>query len=235
MSFFQKNFQTPLWFKQKQAAMQSRRQFLKSAAGATAIATMSLPALSQDYADKMRDAKQTPEWQTLIAVQNHLLPSSASGPGAEEIQAFVYLYNIVHLQPTEQDEIEFIFNGVGWLNGYSQQQHSKNFIALTTDEKEQILRGISRSRAGENWLNTLLGYIFEAMLSPPAYGGNPNGIGWQWLEHKAGFPLPKAGQRYFEIPAGRSKGLASQTTARVTAENIIPVKHVSTQQKVKKA
>jgi gluconate 2-dehydrogenase gamma chain len=39
------------------------------------------------------------------------------------------------------------------------------------------------------------------MLSPPAYGGNPNGIGWQWLNHQPGFPLPEKGGRYYEIPS----------------------------------
>ena len=66
--------------------------------------------------------------------------------------------------------------------------------------EEEVLKGISKSRAGSNWLNTLLGYIFQAILSPPSYGGNPKGIGWHWLEHKAGFPLPAKGQRYFELP-----------------------------------
>jgi gluconate 2-dehydrogenase gamma chain len=74
------------------------------------------------------------------------------------------------------------------------------FVDLTHEQKEQILRGISQSVAGENWLTTLLGYLFEAMLAPPAYGGNPQGIGWQWLQHQAGFPLPEQGQRYWEIP-----------------------------------
>ena len=71
---------------------------------------------------------------------------------------------------------------------------------LTLQEKETILRAISKSRAGENWLSNLVGYIFEAMLSPPSYGGNPDGIGWQWLEHQAGFPLPPMGKRYYELP-----------------------------------
>ena len=56
----------------------------------------------------------------------------------------------------------------------------------------------------------LIGYIFEAMLAPPAYGGNPNGVGWQWLQHKAGYPLPKAGKRYYELPQ-RSRVQTSTT------------------------
>ena len=39
------------------------------------------------------------------------------------------------------------------------------------------------------------------MLAPPIYGGNPNGIGWQWLKHKPGFPLPEQGKRYYELSA----------------------------------
>jgi len=105
------------------------------------------------------------------------------------------------VQPTEQDEKDFIIKGVGWLNGYANSEKSANFASLTFADKEQLLRGISRSTAGQNWLNTLLGYIFQAMLAPPSYGGNPNGIGYQWLEHQAGFPLPKEGQRYFELPS----------------------------------
>ena len=104
------------------------------------------------------------------------------------------------VQPTEQDEKDFILKGVGWLNGYANSEKSADFAQLNFSDKEQLLRGISSSRAGQNWLNTLLGYIFEAMLSPESYGGNPNGIGWQWLEHQAGFPLPEKGQRYFELP-----------------------------------
>jgi gluconate 2-dehydrogenase gamma chain len=45
-------------------------------------------------------------------------------------------------------------------------------------------------------LSLLLYYIFEALLSDPVYGGNPGGIGWQWLEHQPGFPRPPADKIY---------------------------------------
>lgn len=231
MSFFQRNYQTPTWLKDKLAGQANRRQFLKSAAGVSAIAALPLPVLkaranASDHADdekKLAEAKKTDPWLTINAVQNHLLPSSSSGPGAKEIQAFAYLYHVVTEQPTDEDEKVFIFKGVDWLNGYSQEQLNKGFVALSYAEKEKTLRSISGSRAGENWLNTLLGYIFEAMLSPPAYGGNPDGIGWQWLEHQAGFPLPKAGQRYYEIPASRAASLAQNRRVN----NFIPARDLT--------
>lgn len=199
-SFFDKNYQPPAFIQQK-AKQQARRKFLKSAAGASAVAILPLPALSVQQKSSLVELVKTDPWQTLEATLNHMLPVSDTGPSAKEIQALNYLYQVMTVQPTPQDEKDFIIKGVGWLNGFAQSQKNKRFVELPFEDKEQLLRGISRSQAGENWLNTLMNYIFEAMLSPSSYGGNPNGIGWQWLEHQAGFPLPKVGQRYFELPS----------------------------------
>ena len=203
-SFFDKNYQTPTWFTEKLTKKSlSRRNVLKgalkSAGGASVVAALPFSAWSVEQVS-LTDKLTNDPWLTLDAVLNHLLPSSKTGPGAKEIQATNYLFNVVHLQPTEQNEIDFIYKGVGWLNGYSQSELQQNFIQLNQPEKEKLLRGISQSKAGENWLNTLLGYILEAMLTPPVYGGNPNKVGWQWLEHSGGFPLPTEGTRFYEIP-----------------------------------
>lgn len=211
-SFFDKAYQTPFWFKEKELSKKvlsqqvSRRNLLKSAAGATGV--MALPAFSLDSQTQtsLAKSKKTNPWLTLDATLAHLLPTSATGPSAADINALAYLYQVMTVQPTPTEEKEFIVKGVGWLNSFAKSEYSKVFVQLSFDEKELLLRGISRSSAGENWLNTLLNYIFEAMLTPPAYGGNPDGVGWQWLEHQGGFPLPKVGQRYFELPPrGKAK------------------------------
>jgi len=186
----------------KQLSQQvSRRKFLKSAAGASALVTLPNVVLATNTVDQFVVKKSQDPWLTLNAVQNHMLPSSASGPGANEINALLYLFQVVTVQPTDADEKTFITKGVEWLNGFSQTKHSRQFIQLTQTEKEAVLRAISKSNAGENWLSSILRYILEAMLSPPAYGGNPNGIGWRWLAHQPGFPLPEKGGRYYEIPS----------------------------------
>jgi hypothetical protein len=133
-------------------------------------------------------------------------------------------------QPTDINEIEFIYNGVGWLNGFSNSQLKQNFVALTFDEKEKTLRAISQSNAGGNWLSNLVSYIFEAMLTPPSYGGNPNGIGWQWLDHQAGFPLPPTGKRYYELPG--KQPIVFRNKAALSNETITQV--VSHQQYTRK-
>ncbi len=196
-SFFDKNYQTPSFVKERQ---QSRRRLLKSAAGLGAIAAVPSFALGFKQPASLNTLKQTEPWLTLNATLNQLLPESATGPSAIDINAIAYLHQVMTIQPIVQEERDFILQGVGWLNGYARSEKNKLFAELNFSDKEQLLKGISRSRAGNNWLNTLLGYIFQAMLSPPAYGGNPKGIGWHWLEHKAGFPLPEKGQRYFELP-----------------------------------
>ncbi len=233
-SFFDKTFQTPLWFKEKGFNEKvSRRSFLKSAAGASAIGLssgMALPAFSLTSKDKntLAELTKTDPWLTLDATLTHLLPESPSstlshpdrGPSAKDINALAYLHQVMKVQPISVDEKEFIINGVGWLNGFAQSEQGKPFVQLSFQEKEDILRIISNSNAGENWLTTLLAYLFEAMLAPSAYGGNPNGIGWQWLEHQAGFPLPKVGQRYFELPPrGRTKNEIAIREINTTKSN----------------
>jgi gluconate 2-dehydrogenase gamma chain len=75
------------------------------------------------------------------------------------------------------------------------------------------------------------------MLSPASYGGNPDGIGWQWLEHQAGFPLPEKGQRYFELPTRARIDLISGVAydkKRVTL-NTIKAPHKKSSQGTRKA
>ena len=231
-SFFDKNYQTPLWFIKKgdnpTEDKQSRRRFLKSAAGATAIAALPVVSLSAKQQEQsqiqLSRLRKTDPWLTLDATLMHLLPesevSAEPSPSAKSINALAYLYQVMTVQPTEEDEKEFIIKGVGWLNGFAQSQQNKSFVQLSVEQKEVTLREISNSSAGANWLSTLLAYIFEAMLAPPAYGGNPDGIGWQWLEHQGGFPLPEKGQRYFELPARGKTNIQRLATHNISVRNI---------------
>ncbi|MFT7008920.1 MAG: gluconate 2-dehydrogenase gamma chain [Colwellia sp.] len=236
-SFFDKGYKIPLWFKEKKLAKKglaqqvSRRNLLKSAAGATGM--MALPVFSLDSKTQtsLVTLMKTDPWLTLDATLAHLLPKSATGPSAADINALAYLYQVMTVQPTSSQEKEFIIKGVGWLNDFANSQYSKAFVQLSFDEKELLLRGISRSSAGENWLNTLLNYIFEAMLTPPAYGGNPDGVGWQWLEHQGGFPLPKVGQRYFELPP---RGKAKNKIAIREIETVKKSDHLANMSLLKK-
>jgi len=182
----------------RQQALNARRRFLAICAGMTALPlTATMPAIA---AEKYPDNWQGREpWLTISVVQEHLFPSDGQAPGAKQINATRYLKNVIDYHDIEASEKDFIQNGVNWLNGLAKEMFSNGFIELNAFQKEKVLRKVAQSRAGENWISTLLTYIIEALLSSPSYGGNTNGVGWVWLEHKPGFPQPPANKVYYRL------------------------------------
>lgn len=170
----------------------SRRRLLIAAAGGS-IALLFGP-------QHVVSANTDDPWPTLGAVLEHLLPSEADSPGAKEIHALDYLRFVVADPRVDAEEREFIVQGSRWLDDLAEQEGGQPFNALGLDDKERLLRQITRSAAGENWVSTLLSYLLEALLTAPAYGGNTDGIGWRWLQYVPGFPLPGPGTRYPELP-----------------------------------
>lgn len=187
----------------------SRRQFIRILA--TAIAAYPLSSLAEKRhlnSNKPTSVNNIKEpWLTLSVVQEHLFPADKDSPGASDIQALAYLRAMMDTPDFDKEDAILIHNGVGWLNDLSKQLHAKTFIQLDSETKEKVLRRIESSRAGSRWLSMLLTYLLEALLTDPVYGGNPNGIGWTWLQHQPGFPTPSEDKKYFKL---------RKTTYRVT-------------------
>ncbi len=186
----------------KLAMLEQRRRFLtgmlKSSA---ALGTLPLWGILQACAwqtEKQSFLQQHP-WQTFSMVQEHLFPADGNGPSAREINASVYLKFVLDAPDTDADDKTFILKGIEWLDGLSKEQFGQPFMALNVLDQNKALKKIAGSAAGERWLSHLVLYILEALLTAPAYGGNPDGIGWQWLEHQAGFPQPSKDKRYTEL------------------------------------
>lgn len=174
------------------AELISRRRFLIEAAGGSVALLFGLPqAVAADAYDP---------WPTLGAVLEHLLPSEAESPGATEIHAVEYFRFVVSDTRVDREQRDFILQGNRWLDDLARETEGRPFLELDVDGKERLLRQVSRSSAGENWVSMLLTYLFEALLTAPAYGGNPDRIGWRWLQYVPGFPLPGPGTRYTELP-----------------------------------
>ena len=138
-------------------------------------------------------------WLTLVAVQRHLFPAADDTPGADDIGAIRYLHSAIENPDADGDDRTFLFNGVGWLNELTQENSQQLFVALNETRREEVLRQIEQSRAGRNWLSLLLTYLLEALLADPVYGGNPDGIGWQWLEHQPGYPTPPEDKLWYRL------------------------------------
>ena len=175
----------------------NRRTFITLISSISASYPASALLSSRAQAASKNNSHSEEPWQTLAAVQEHLFPASGTSPGAADIQAVEFLQQM--LKTPGNDDITFISNGVNWLNDISRKNHSDIFLLLDDSHKEKVLRQIEQSQAGERWLSLLLTYLIEALLSDPIYGGNPDGIGWKWLEHQPGFPRPGVDKMYYKL------------------------------------
>ena len=129
-------------------------------------------------------------------VQQHLFPKEAGSPGAADIHAGDYLQFVLADPNVDSDDRQLIIDGIGWLEEVCQNEFDRTFTSLNDLQKEGALRKIELENWGERWLSLLLLYIFEALLTDPLYGGNPDGIGWKWLDHVQGQPQPKKVNMY---------------------------------------
>lgn len=140
------------------------------------------------------------EWETLTAVQSHLLPDEPGSPGANACRATRYLDRALSEPEFDPAVRVFLLAGVAQLAEICRETQGKSFGDLDPERREALLRALARVKpSGEDWLATLLLYTLEASLCDPIYGGNPDGIGWRWLRHDPGTPRPRAAERR-ELP-----------------------------------
>jgi gluconate 2-dehydrogenase gamma chain len=169
----------------------TRRQALLAAAGGSVALLFGMPARATQTATDH-------DWRVIDAVQQQLFPDEADAPGARAIKALDYLKG--QLPHLDSEDREFVLSGVNWLQQLAQEREGAGFTQLDPTQQARLLQQIARSRAGENWLSTLLTYVFEALLTAPAYAGNPGGVGWKWLHYVPGFPLADADTLYWKLP-----------------------------------
>lgn len=183
-----------------QSARIDRRQFLKRVSAVLALTSITPLSLHAESDNKIivTDWREDP-WWTLHEVQEHLFPHTEDSPGAKDIQATLYLKREIANPAIDRAEAEFVVKGVGWLNGMAQRTQSATFVELDYEQREAVLRQIEQSSEGERWLSLVIYYIIEALLTDPVYGGNPDGSGWKWLSHHAGFPRPTADKVYSKL------------------------------------
>jgi gluconate 2-dehydrogenase gamma chain len=184
-----------VWLEHWHRELVSRRQFLQRMAGGTLAALFPL-SVSGSEAPPLDDVAR---WKILDAVQHHMLPSEPDAPGAGDLASLEYLRFVVSQEQRVKDEPVFMMQGAGWLEDIAKQLKNKSFTQLDEKDREEVLRRIEQSEAGENWLALVLYYLIEGMLADPVYGSNRDQLGWQWLQHIPGFPRPPENKRYTEL------------------------------------
>lgn len=126
------------------------------------------------------------ELKVVRSVLNHLFPSTGKFTGSDKFNGFDFLIFISKHHTFDKSDFEFILEGAKDL-----YERNNNFINLTTDKKEKLLRSFEQTQFGQNWLSTLIYYGIEAMIGDPIYGGNKNMTGWNNFNHTVPVPTAK--------------------------------------------
>ncbi len=160
----------------------NRRQFLQSSLGAVGVLLF--------FNGKLYGAVSP--FATIKILYNDLFPPNNNLPTITSSNAIFYLENVIlkHSRISKSDK-EYILNGVQWLNEEALELYKKSYISLDSKKRQKVLESFASKSFGENWLYTMMSYMFEAILGDPIYGINKDELGWSWLGFKAGLPRPK--------------------------------------------
>ncbi len=182
----------------------SRREFLQASGLAALLAALKpAPVWSKSEAPPTgRPVGFTASQRAAIAaVQMHLFPDDGDGPSARDLNALSYLeWALTDPDNIADGDQAFLARGCGWLDELAREEHGRRFVKLTTTQQHALLEKTAASSAGQNWMSLLIYYLIEALLLDPLYGGNPDQIGWRWLNHQPGFPRPTPGHGYRRYP-----------------------------------
>ncbi len=186
----------------------SRRDFLQQTAVSASLMALLLnskPVLSKNLLNNTETTIPTASTKkfnrhqraVLQAVQLQLFPADGDGPSADDLNALTYLEWALSDPDNQEDgDKQFITRGINWLEDLTKKKYNTSFIRITVKQQHQLLQQLAQSKTGDNWMSLLIYYLLEALLLDPVYGGNPNGIGWKWLQHQPGFPLPDMAHNY---------------------------------------
>ncbi len=186
------------------ATQVSRRSFLLSSGVALTagrvVANLPLALADETAEDTAQEHFTARQTKTLTAVCEHLFPKGPDSPGATDIHALAYIEFTIFRPGMNAASRNFLLKRIATVHEASQERFGKAFNALDFSQRESLLQYFAqKTHWGENWLALVLGYILEALLSDPVYGGNPDGIGWRWLEHQPGFPRPPKDKIYTRL------------------------------------
>lgn len=139
------------------------------------------------------------QFKIVRKIQTILFPQDGNGPGALDIKADRYLIWILNDSLLDPNENTYIIERIKQFEKECIQEMNTSFLDLKEHQQKRFVHRVSTTDWGKNFFSRLLTLIFEALMLDPAYGGNINQIGWDWLEHDPGHPRPNKKIMYPEI------------------------------------
>ena len=131
------------------------------------------------------------EAASFAAIQARLLPSSATGPGAQEAHTIGFLDGVLAADDVSTSRKATLRQGRARADEGARWYGKQAFAELQTAQQDAILRSLERdTQQGIPWLRLMLEYTLEGFLCDPVHGGNAGEVAWRWLGHKPGVPRP---------------------------------------------
>jgi gluconate 2-dehydrogenase gamma chain len=135
------------------------------------------------------------EAATLAAVCARIVPTDASGPGAAEARASVYIDRALGgwLAPSREDYRA----GLAAIDAAARARGGTRFVDLAIVEQDAVLASLDQTP----FFGLVRTHTIQGTFCDPAYGGNANFIGWDLI----GYPgvrlnVTAADQRMAVLP-----------------------------------
>lgn len=180
----------------------NRRAFIKSV-GVLAVYSQIIQFQScQTTADNKYVSNQyltALQAEIIQKIQEILFPNDGNGPSVNDINAYGHFVWVLSDKRKRQDEIEYLINGLNWVEETAVENYQKSFNQLTNQQVHQLVDFIANENWGKDWLSVVLTLIFEALALDSIYNINTNQIGWEWLQHQNGTPRPNSNITYDKI------------------------------------
>ncbi len=150
------------------------------------IIATALAGLSVTLSSKKLEKSDINSWLILEEALEILFPKTDTMPSSKEFFAIKYLKEVTSHSSFDKNDKKLLLEGA--LDFYSA---FPKFLVSKTEEKEKFIKEANNSSYGQEWLNKVVYYGIEAMLSDPIYGGNKGEVAWKSLNHQTGLPQPK--------------------------------------------
>lgn len=156
-----------------------------------------------------------PEWLTLVAVIDRLLPKDQDAGGVES-GVPDYIDRMLQTEAMQQMKTNFV-PGLAALDRRAQRMFQKPFAQCEPKQQDELIALFKNSpeKSGEaRWYEMAIVLALEGYLGDPSYGGNKNEGGWKAVgfelvgRNVKGDPKPPydGSQRLHQLICGGGKG-----------------------------
>jgi len=177
----------------------NRRSFLKAAILAGAISQIGFLQSCAESLENGNEYLTGDQIKILKSILLKLFPNDGNGPSAEDLHSYEYILWVLQDPGANAENNSYVIEGIDWANEASQELFHTKYNDLDSNQQDRFIAGFIEIDYGKDWCSILITLILESLLLDPVYGGNPDGIGWKWLNHTPGFPGPTEQLRYDKV------------------------------------